>query len=175
MRYAKSDKIHQSRKWLVAGAEYFSCGLSLLFARAETYIAGQVGYTLAQDTTNGKATEPVFAGLPSGTSVSNVTPNESLMYGMKLGHYLKSPPWLGIELESFITTLQRPQQRLTLGVPGLGAFQYDEGGAINQQSGLPAKDHLILRSPAFRRFLLLPRVYARVLPLFEDERDSSPA
>lgn len=107
------------------GGEYFFWGLSLLFARAETYIAGQVGYTLAQDTTNGKATEPAFAGLPSGTSVSNVTPNKSLMYGMKLGRYLNSPPWLGIELGSFITTPQRPQQRLTLGVAGLGAFQYD--------------------------------------------------
>lgn len=54
------------------------------------------------------------------------------MYGIKLGHYLKSTPWLGIELESFITTPQRSQQRLTLGVPGLGAFQYDEGGATNR-------------------------------------------
>lgn len=132
MGYAKSEQIHQPRKWLLAGASVFLWGLSLLSAHAETYIAGQVGYTVAQDTTHGMANDPTFAGLPSGTSISNVTLNNSLMYGMKLGHYFKSTPWFGIELESFMTTPHRPQQRLTLGAPGLGTIQQDEGGATNR-------------------------------------------
>lgn len=104
-------------------------GVSFLSAHAETYIAEQVGYTVAQDKTRRRVIDPTFAGLPNDTSISNVTPNNSLMYGMKLGHYFKSTPWFGIELESFMATPHRLQQRLTLGAPGLGTIQQDEGGA----------------------------------------------
>lgn len=54
------------------------------------------------------------------------------MYGLKLGCYFESLPWLGIERESFITTPHRPQQQLILGVPGVGDVSADESGATNR-------------------------------------------
>lgn len=65
---------------------------------------------MAQDTTHGKANDTTYAGLPSGTSISDVRLSNLLMYGMKLGHYFNSMPWLGVELESFVTIPPRPQQ-----------------------------------------------------------------
>lgn len=101
-------------------------------ARADTYLAGQVGATVAQDTVRTRPNDPTYAGLPTGTTMSNVALNNSLMYGTKLGHYFESIPWLGVELESFVTTPHRPQQRLTLGVPGTGNVTVNEGGATNR-------------------------------------------
>lgn len=100
--------------------------------KAETYVAGQIGFTLAQDTARGRANDPTYAGLPTGTSVPDVNLNNSLMYGMKVGHYFESAPWLGVELEGFITSPHRPQQRLTLAVPGSGNVTVEEGGATNR-------------------------------------------
>src|SRR3990167_8515682 len=73
--------------------------LSASAGHAETYIAGQFGFTLAQDTARGRANDPTYAGLPTGTSVSNVALNNSAMYGVKVGRYFESVPWMGVELE----------------------------------------------------------------------------
>lgn len=54
------------------------------------------------------------------------------MYGVKVGHYFESVPWLGVELEGFVTSPHRPQQRLTLAVPGSGNVTVEEGGATNR-------------------------------------------
>lgn len=118
-------------RWLIAGfcAVMFLCSESVW---AETYVAGQMGFTLAQDTARGRANDPTYAGLPTGTSVSNVDLNNSAMYGMKVGHYFESAPWLGVELEGFVTSPHRPQQRLTLAVPGSGNVTMEEGGATNR-------------------------------------------
>jgi|CXWL01.1.fsa_nt_gi outer membrane protein W len=133
MGHADSQQVSLPGKWLLLCGSIFVWWLLFLSAAySETYIAGQVGYTMAQDTTHGKANDPTYAGLPSGTSISDVSLNNSLMYGMKLGHYFNSMPWLGVELESFVTTPHRPQQRLTLGGPGIGTIQQDEGGATNR-------------------------------------------
>ena len=118
-------------RWLFIGLTIFGGG-PFLSAQAELYIAGQVGYTVAQDTTDGRVTDPGLVGLPAGTSVSNTSLNDSLMYGMKLGHYFDSTPWLGVELESFITTPHTPQQRVTLQAPGVGTVLLDETGATNR-------------------------------------------
>lgn len=101
-------------------------------AQAETYVAGMVGYTVASDTSQGTVTDPQNVGLPAGTTISGVNLNNSLMYGMKLGHYFNSVPWLGVEIESFMTTPQRPAQDLTLSVPGGGSFTVQEPGATNR-------------------------------------------
>lgn len=101
-------------------------------AYAETYVAGQIGYTLAQDTARTRPNDPTYSGLPVGTTMSNVDLNNALMYGLKLGHYFERLPWLGVELEGFVTNPHRPQQRLTLGVPGTGNVLYTEGGATNR-------------------------------------------
>ncbi|HEU5406713.1 MAG TPA: outer membrane beta-barrel protein [Nitrospira sp.] len=106
--------------------------VSTLPAFAETYVSGMVGATLAPDTVRGRVNDPSFAGLPEGTSISNVQLNSSIMYGAKVGHYFNSMPWLGVELEAFVTTPHRPAQRLTLNAPGVGAIQQDEPGATNR-------------------------------------------
>lgn len=118
-------------RWFMIG----TCVLMILAAsagHAETYIAGQAGFTLAQDTARGRANDPTYAGLPTGTSVSNVNLNNSAMYGVKVGHYFESVSWLGVELEGFVTSPHRPQQRLTLAVPGSGNVTVEEGGATNR-------------------------------------------
>lgn len=117
--------------WFMIGT-CVSMILSAPGIHAETYIAGQFGFTLAPDTTRGRANDPTYAGLPTGTSVSNVNLNNSAMYGMKVGHYFESLPWLGMELEGFITSPHRPQQRLALAVPGSGNVTVEEGGATNR-------------------------------------------
>jgi outer membrane protein W len=101
-------------------------------ARAETYIAAQAGYTIPRDTARGRATDPENAGLPAGTSVGPVKLDGSPLYGMKLGHYFESVRWLGVELETFVTTPHRPQQHIKLGVPGMGTVHYVEPGATNR-------------------------------------------
>lgn len=127
----RRDRQQRLARWLFTGLIVFWGG-PLLSAQAETYIAGQVGYTVAQDTTRGKVTDPGLVGLPAGTSIGNVDLNNSIMYGMKIGHYFDSTPWLGVELESFMTTPQRPQQRITLNAPGVGTITQDEAGATNR-------------------------------------------
>lgn len=106
--------------------------VSALPAFAETYVAGMVGATLAPDTVRGRVNDPSFVGLPEGTSISNVQLNSSIMYGAKVGHYFNSIPWLGVELEAFVTVPHRPAQRLTLNAPGIGTIQQDEPGATNR-------------------------------------------
>ncbi|TKB63362.1 MAG: leucine--tRNA ligase [Nitrospira sp.] len=106
--------------------------VSALPAFAETYVAGMVGATLAPDTVRGRVNDPSFVGLPEGTSISNVQLNSSIMYGAKVGHYFNSIPWLGVELEAFVTAPHRPAQRLTLNAPGIGTIQQDEPGATNR-------------------------------------------
>lgn len=105
---------------------------SALPALAETYVSGMVGATLAPGTVRGQVNDPSFVGLPEGTSISNVQLNSSIMYGAKIGHYLNSLPWLGVELEAFVTTPHRPAQRLTLNAPGIGTIHQDEPGATNR-------------------------------------------
>ena len=107
-------------------------GVSTLPAFAETYVSAMVGATLPQDTVRGRVNDPSFIGLPDGTSISNVQLNKSIVYGAKIGHYFNSMPWLGVELEVFVTTPHRPAQRLTLSIPGSGPFQYEEAGATNR-------------------------------------------
>jgi outer membrane protein W len=104
---------------------------SALPALAETYVSGMVGATLAPGTVRGQVNDPSFVGLPEGTSISNVQLNSSIMYGAKIGNYFNSLPWLGVELEAFVTP-NRPAQRLTLNAPEIGTIQQDEPGATNR-------------------------------------------
>lgn len=117
---------------LVFGAMIALDVISALPVFAETYVSGMVGATLAPDTVRGRANDPSYVGLPEGTSISNVQLNSSIMYGAKVGHYFNSIPWLGVELEAFVTTPHRPAQSLTLNAPGIGVIQYDESGATNR-------------------------------------------
>jgi hypothetical protein len=133
MIHMKSQHHHRRRigSWVVAGVSVW-CVWSSGFSWAETYIAGQLGYTLSQDASRVKLVDPQFASLPPGTTASNVDLRNSVMYGMKVGHYFNSTPWLGVELESFITTPHVAQQNVTLTVPGFGQAGILQPGATNR-------------------------------------------
>jgi outer membrane protein W len=125
------EALRRSESMVLCMAIAFSV-VSALPALAETYVSGMVGATLAPDTVRGRVNDPSFVGLPEGTSISNVQLNSSIMYGAKIGHYFNSLPWLGVELEAFVTTPHRPAQRLLLNAPGIGTIQQDEPGATNR-------------------------------------------
>jgi opacity protein-like surface antigen len=89
-------------------------------ARAEMYIAGQVGVTLPQSLSN-------VEWSAGGTTLrgNNLSLQDSIMYGAKLGYYFDSVKWLGLETEVFNTTPNLKQQNLIIGgvntgtVPGV--------------------------------------------------------
>ena len=81
---------------------------------AETYIAAQGGVTLPQALSSIELTPPFW---PDGTKNSNVALKSSYMYGVKVGHFLKSEPWVGVEAEVFTTTPHMKQQRITVTLP----------------------------------------------------------
>ncbi|MGA6828805.1 outer membrane beta-barrel protein [Nitrospira sp. NS4] len=65
-------------------------------ARAEMYIAGQVGATLPKSLSGIELT----AGGATG-GIDDLQLNDSVMYGAKLGYYFESIKWLGVETEVF--------------------------------------------------------------------------
>lgn len=130
-----SRNVGDERRWskrLVLGIGVALSLGSAFPALAETYVSGMAGATLAPDTVRGRVNDPRFVGLPEGTSISNVQLNSSIMYGAKVGHYFNSLPWLGVELEAFVTTPHRPAQRLTLSASGIGTIHQEEPGATNR-------------------------------------------
>lgn len=101
-------------------------------AQAETYLAGQFGYTVAPDVSHVEVVDPGLGAVPPGTTASNLKLNNSPMYGVKVGHYLDAVPWLGAELEGFMTSPHIPSQRVTYQIPGAGAVSVTEPGATNR-------------------------------------------
>ena len=106
-------------------------------AHAEMYVAGQIGYTSPGDLSGVQGT-----GAISGLSLSDLKLHDSIVYGAKVGYYLPSVNWLGIETEMFNTTPHVKQQPITvLGatvpVPGfnLNVFTW----AINAMVRYPGK------------------------------------
>ena len=86
---------------------------------AETYIAAQGGVTLPQPLSNRQLTPP---GWPEGTTTSNLALNTSALYGLKIGHFLKTAPWAGFEVEVFTTTPHIKQQPVTATLPANWVF-----------------------------------------------------
>lgn len=117
-----------------------ACLLSLIpllasNAKAETYIAGQVGATIPQRLSNISGTENIFypasptpTSLFPNASVTDAKLQTSVMYGLKLGHYFDSVRWLGVETEVFNTTTHFERQIVTLSQSALGSFQEDQLG-----------------------------------------------
>lgn len=106
-------------------------------AQAEMYVAGQIGYTSPGDLSSVQGAGPV-----SGLSFSDLKLHNSIVYGAKVGYYLPSVNWLGVETEMFNTTPHVKQQPVTaLGVtvplPGfnLNVFTW----AINALVRYPGK------------------------------------
>jgi opacity protein-like surface antigen len=78
-------------------------------AHAEMYVAGQIGYTSPGDLSSVQGT-----GAISGLSLSDLKLHDSIVYGAKVGYYLPSVNWLGIETEMFNTTPHVKQQPITV-------------------------------------------------------------
>lgn len=87
-----------------------------LFSRpvqAEMYVAGQVGVSIPNSFSN-------IEGVDSnaGLTVSDLSLQNSVIYGAKLGYYFDSMKWLGVETEVFNSTPHIKQQDAAIGVPG---------------------------------------------------------
>lgn len=88
---------------------------------AETYIAGQFGVTLPSvlptSFDNGLTNSDLTGVFDPGTTVSDQSLQNSILYGAKVGHYFKAMPWFGIEAEVYNTTPHIKQQALTFSGP----------------------------------------------------------
>jgi len=67
------------------------------FVSAESYLGLGLGVSLSHDATDIKGTTAAGA-TATGTDVS---PDDSLAYGFKAGHYFNSMPWLGVEFNFY--------------------------------------------------------------------------
>jgi opacity protein-like surface antigen len=85
-------------------------------AYAETYVAGQAGFTLPS-IGKGLTDNDLTGVFPSGSTITDQSLKTSILYGAKVGHYFKSVPWLGIEAEIYNTTPHIKQQSVTFSGP----------------------------------------------------------
>ena len=86
----------------------------MLPVQAEMYVAGQVGANIPQDLSNGE-----LSGFGTTVGISDLSLQNSLMYGAKAGYYFDSLKWnnfnLGVETEVFNSTPHIKQQDATIG------------------------------------------------------------
>jgi opacity protein-like surface antigen len=84
-------------------------------ARAEWYVAGQIGVTLP----SGGGLSSIDVGTPflPGTTHSDLDLQNSILYGGKLGYYFRSARWFGLETEVFNTTPHIKEQSHTFSNP----------------------------------------------------------
>ena len=92
--------------------------LSSTPAQAELYVAGQIGATIPNDVSDVKGVGP-----NAGLKLSDLSLQNSFMYGAKLGYYFdsvqfNSVKWLGVETEVFNTNPNIKQQSVTVSGPG---------------------------------------------------------
>ncbi len=113
-------------------------------AASESYIAGQFGVTLASGLTNGNLTSHGLGGL----QISNQDLKNSLMGGIKLGHYFTKARWLGIETELFYTTPHIKQSPLTFSGPGGSAS--GEFLGLHHRMLMWAPANIVIRYPKYR-------------------------
>jgi len=77
-------------------------------AQAEWYVAGQGGVSFSNSFNSVEG-----VGSLTGFTLSDLDLHKSAMYGAKLGYYLDSMSWLGIEMEAFSSTPHVKQQQAT--------------------------------------------------------------
>jgi opacity protein-like surface antigen len=111
---------------------------------AEVYIAGQAGVTFPQALSDVERTS-AGSGLPAGTKVSDLSLKTSVLYGLKLGYYLESLPWLGIEGEVFNTNPHVKQQTQTMTLPSGTVLSGTPSGSL--LSVLTLATNLMVRYP----------------------------
>jgi opacity protein-like surface antigen len=81
--------------------------------QAEMYVAGQVGANIPNKFSNVEG-----VGNSAGITTSDLSLQNSFMYGAKLGYYFDSIKWLGVETEVFNSTPHLKQQTATASFGG---------------------------------------------------------
>lgn len=112
-------------------------------AQAESYVAGQIGYTFPADLSSGHTTAPGFTSL----GLSDIALKDSMMYGGKIGHYFSAARWLGVELDIYNSTPHLKEQSTTFSGPG-GSAAIPLSGAY--QRVLTIAPNVMLRYPGKR-------------------------
>jgi len=97
-----------------------SLTLFSLPVQAEMYVAGQMGVSLPNSFSNVNG-----VGNNTGLTASDLSLQNSVIYGAKLGYYFDSIKWLGIETEVFNSTPHLKQQNVTVNP---GAFNVNVPG-----------------------------------------------
>ena len=113
------------RFWLLSLVVFFLFGST---AQAEMYIAGQVGASIPNKFTNVEGVDTL-----AGLRLSDLSLQNSFMYGAKLGYYFDSLKWLGVETEVFNTNPNSKQQAVTV-----------SGGGVSQTITVPGQDLRVL-------------------------------
>ncbi len=98
---------------------------SAMPARAELYVAGELGFTMPNDFSNIK-----LNGAGTGVSSTDLqADHHGVMYGAKVGYYLpKTLDWLGLETEIYNASVHTKQQQVTLTGPA-GSFPAQLAGS----------------------------------------------
>lgn len=137
-------------------------------ASAESYIGGQLGFTIPEDFSS-----PAFTG--GGTRLSNLDLNNSFAYGVKGGHYFDRYKWLGVEADLYTTTPHLEGQTATATTPG-GSASVNVPGALIRVTTLAFS--LMARYPG-ERFqpyagMGLGVYFAKATGSFSKDTDASP-
>ena len=109
--------------------------VSLFFvspAQAEWYVAGQGGVSFSNSFNSVEA-----VGSLAGLSFTDLDLHKSPMYGAKLGYYLDSMSWLGVEMEAFSSTPHVKQQPVRGSFLGFSATRTVPGQDIRVTNWAP--------------------------------------
>jgi len=88
------------------------------WASAEGYIGGHLGISLPDNLTDVNATSLNAMGITPGARMSDLDLENALVYGVKLGYFTTTRPWLGMEAEAYTATPHISQQTVIAAVPG---------------------------------------------------------
>ena len=115
--------------------------------RAETYLGAQAGVVLGP-----KFTDVEGTGASSGLKSGDLTLKDSWMYGLKIGRFFESVPWLGIEADLYHSNPHLEQQNVSrfFGIPGVIGVTATTNSAGAHTSMMTAAANVILRYPGKR-------------------------
>jgi opacity protein-like surface antigen len=100
--------------------------------QAEMYVAGQVGANIPNKFSNVQGVDS-----SAGLTTSDLSLQNSLMYGAKLGYYFDSIKWLGVETEVFNSTPHLKQQDVTVSFGGASATGNFSGQSVRVLNWAP--------------------------------------
>jgi opacity protein-like surface antigen len=112
---------------------------------AESYVAGQLGMTFPQALSGGEVTQHGAGGL----TVSDQALKNSLLLGVKLGHYFSRARWLGIETGLSFANPHIKEGPLTFSGTG-GVVTVGPLSGVHQRMIIWDVATLILRYPRYR-------------------------